>query len=325
MRQCGVVITMTNPFLAFTTQQVILVTGGTGFVGSHLINQLLEAGHKVFLLTRQVDKVNAKWLAAGVVAIDTLTDIPASQRIDAVINLAGARILGLPWTDARRAILRDSRVGLTEHLVSWMRNLEQKPKLFISASAIGYYGIQHLSDDSSLTEACPAQNIFMSNLCRQWEEAAQRANELGVPAIITRFGVVLGKGGALPSLLLPIKLGLGGPLGSGKQWMSWIHIQDLLAGLANVWLEQLAAPSVCNVYNFTAPEALRQKEFSCVAARVLGRPCWFPTPSWPMKLVLGEQSQLLLEGQRVFPSALLAQGFTFEFPTLESALENLCR
>lgn len=315
---------MSNPFSAFVAQQVVLVTGGTGFVGSHLIEQLLAAGHKVFLLTRSVSAVSQNWLNSGVTAVEKLQQIPDSQPIDVVINLAGARILGVPWTEGRRAVLRASRIGLTERLVLWMRTRTHKPSIFISASAIGYYGIQHLNDETELTEDSPPQNIFMSHLCREWEDAALDAVNLDVPVVITRFGLVLGNGGALASLLLPIKLGLGGPLGSGKQWMSWIHIDDLLSGLAKVWFNQLSEPAPQKIYNFTAPEALRQRAFSEVAARVLNKPNWFPTPGWPMKVALGEQSQLLLEGQRVVPKALLDSGFKFQYPTLESALQNLC-
>lgn len=313
-----------NPFVAFPTPKTLLITGGTGFVGSHLIAQLLAAGHQVVLLTRRPHSVLPQWKMAKMLVVNNLDEIPQSQPIDLVINLAGARILGLPWTAARRKVLLNSRVGLTETLVNWLARREQKPELMISASAIGYYGIQHLADDTQLTEDAPAQNIFMSNLCSQWETAARKVEAIGIPLAITRFGVVLGNGGALSSLLLPIKLGLGGPLASGKQWMSWVHIEDLIRALAHVCSVQLQKPASLRIYNFTAPETLRQADFNRVAAKVLNRPYWFPTPGWPMKFLLGEQSQLLLEGQRVFPKALLDTEFYFRYPTLGSALTHLC-
>jgi uncharacterized protein len=303
----------------------VLVTGATGFIGKHLVKALIADGHRVTVLTRNVKKAILSF-DGKVSAIESMAELPANYPIDTIINLAGARILGWRWTESRKAELLKSRVSLTQSIVAWIAKADQKPKLFLSASAIGYYGIQAIGDNTELTEESPTQNIFMSKLCREWELTAQSAEQYGVKVVRMRFGLVLGTGGALPMLLLPIKLFLGGKLGSGKQWLSWIHVDDLLRAIAHIWRLHEADETKTNVkpvYNFTAPDVLSQFEFSKVAARVLHRPCFFPTPGWPMRLMLGEQADLLLEGQRVVPKNLLESGFKFAYPDVETALRSL--
>ncbi|MFO1388712.1 TIGR01777 family oxidoreductase [Cellvibrio sp.] len=308
------------------TPKRVLVTGGTGFVGKLLVNALLEDGHQVTLLTRSPEQAG-QLFKGGVNCVQDMQNLPSDYPIDVVINLAGARILGWRWTQVRQKVLRDSRIGLTQKVVDWIARAEHKPALFLSASAIGYYGIQKIGDQTELNEESPSQSIFMSSLCRDWEAAARSASEYGVQVATMRFGLVLGHGGALPMMLLPIKLGMGGALGTGKQWMSWIHIDDLLRAIAHILqlAENPAAQhSLKPSYNFTAPETVSQLEFSKVAAKVLHRPCFIPTPAWPMRLAMGEQADLLLEGQRVVPANLLASGFEFKYPQVESALSQLC-
>jgi len=305
----------------------VLVTGATGFIGQLLVNALIADGQRVTVLTRNAKK--AAWTFNGKVnCVERMDELAASYPIDIIINLAGARILGWWWTSARQAALRKSRIDLTQNVIDWISAAQQKPELLLSASAIGFYGVQAESDNTELTEESPTQNIFMAKLCHDWEVVAQSARQYGVQVACMRFGLVLGQQGSLPLLLLPIKLFLGGRLASGKQWMSWIHVDDLLSGIAHLW--QLAEKPETKaelkpVYNFTAPEALSQFDFSKVAAKILHRPCFFPTPGWPMRLALGEQADLLLEGQRVTPANLLASGFTFFYPTAESALSDLCK
>lgn len=307
----------------------VLVTGATGFIGQLLVRALLADGQRVTILSRHPQ--HAVSLFEGKVnCIKHMSGLPASCRIDLIINLAGARILGWRWSASRKALLLCSRVGVTDSLVAWIKDAEHKPKLLLSASAIGYYGIQKLGDDSALTEQSAPQDIFMSQLCQQWEAAARVATQYGVRVRCMRFGLVLGHQGALPLLLLPIKLGLGGPLGGGRQWQSWIHVDDLLRGIAHLWaLDTQARQNVDNqpaqfeAINFTAPESLTQKQFSQTAARLLHRPCWLPTPAFPLRLLLGEQADLLLQGQRVAPKRLLEQGFRFSYPDLQSALASL--
>jgi uncharacterized protein (TIGR01777 family) len=303
----------------------VLITGATGFIGQLVVNSLIANGHHVTVLTRNAKK--AAWIFdEKVVCIENMDELSANYPLGIIINLAGARVLGWRWTTKRQTILRKSRITLTQSLVDWIAKAEHKPELLLSASAIGYYGIQAIGDNAELTEDSPTQNIFMAKLCHDWEVAAQSAEQYGVKVVCMRFGMVLGHQGPLPMLLLPIKLFMGGKLGSGKQWMSWIHVDDLLRAMAHIWAlaenpdtKSLVKP----VYNFTAPETLSQLDFSKVAAKVLHRPCFFPTPDWPVHLILGEQADLLLEGQRVVPKNLMASGFKFIYGNAESALRNL--
>lgn len=306
----------------------VLVTGGTGFIGQLLVRALLADGKRVTLLSR--DPKRAAWLFDGkLCSIKTMDELPADYPLDTIINLAGARILGWRWSAARQAALRRSRIDLTNSIVKWIARAESTPRLLLSASAIGYYGIQKHGDQTILDESAPPQEIFMSQLCQDWEHAALAASAYGVNVCCMRFGLVLGQQGALPMMLLPIKLGFGGRMGSGEQWQSWIHVQDLLRGIAH--LTQIsangqlkfAAEMQAQAFNFTAPESLSQKQFCETAAKILHRPCIFPTPAFAIRLMLGEQADLLLEGQRVAPEKLLAHGFQFRFARLDDALRDL--
>lgn len=317
--------TAREPIRFGTDPQHVLVTGGTGFIGRLLVQALLQDGHRVSVWTRD-PAAAARCLPSGVACVAALRDVP---RCDVVINLAGARILGWPWTAARRATLLASREGLTARLVDWMAASPAKPWLMVSASAIGYYGVQPPGDDRALDESSPPQPVFMSELCQRWEQAALRAADLGVAVVRLRLGVVLGREGALPQMLLPIRLGLGGPLGGGRQWFSWVHVHDVLRALAHAWTlaqrARVAGVAIGTpVYNVTAPGALRQAEFSRIAARRLGRPCFLPTPGLPLRLALGAQAELLTHGQRVAPRQLLGSGFAFGFSDAGAALEDLC-
>lgn len=299
-------------------ERSFLVTGATGFIGQRLVRALLRGGHRVTVLSRNPRQ--AAWLFGGQVdCVDAMAQLPSSRRFDIVINLAGARILGWRWSARRRAALRASRVGLTRQLVDWIGAAQHKPAMLLSASAIGYYGVQARGDDAVLGEQAPAQPMFMSDLCREWEQAAQGAEVHGVAVARMRFGLVLGTQGALPLMLLPFRLGLGGPLGGGMQWLCWIHVDDLIEAIAHLCRKGSAS----GAYNFTAPESLRQADFSRVAATVLRRPYGVPTPGWPMRLALGEQADLLLEGQRVAPDKLLQAGFAFRYARLAQALRSL--
>ena len=305
--------------------QHVLVTGGTGFVGRHLVQALRADGHAVTVWTRNAASA-ARQFDPAVRCVQRLDDIPASTGVDVVVNLAGARIVGSRWTSARQAALLKSRVGLTDTLVGWIGRRAAKPWLMLSDSAVGYYGVQPQADATVLTESSPPQPIFMSRLCQAWEASAHAAAAHGVRVACLRFGMVLGHGGALPGLLLPVKMGLGGRMGSGRQWLSWIHLQDLLRGMAHVWTEasKPGAPVDPQAWNFTAPDVLPQASFMRTAAEVLHRPFWLPVPAAPVRLLLGEQADVLIEGQRVAPARLLASGFRFRFPDARSALQDLC-
>ena len=314
--------------------QKVLISGASGFIGQGLVRALLADGQQVTILSRNPKQT--AWMFDGRVrCIASMDELPDSEHVDVIINLAGARILGWPWTAARKRILCNSRVGTSQNLVAWIQRAQHKPRLLLSASAIGYYGIQQQDDSSVLTEASPPQSIFMSTLCQQWEAAAGAAAASGTQVICMRFGIVLGHGGALPIMLLPVRLGMGGRLGHGRQRLSWIHIEDVLRGMAHLWrLGEFATgsgapngqglpPNRAGAFNFTAPQCVTQLEFNQIAGKVLHRPgfCW--TPGWLMRLALGEQADLLLEGQQVYPQQLLNNGFEFRYPSLDAALPSL--
>ena len=301
--------------------QTVLVTGATGFVGHQLVAALLADGQRVIAMSRDTARA-ARQLGAGVRCVMTVAELPATERIDLIVNLVGARILGPRWTKKRQAALRASRVALTNRLADWIAAAQHKPRLLLSASAIGYYGIQPQDAAVPLAEDSPPQPVFMSQLCQEWEAAAQRAAPCGVQVATMRFGLVLGHGGALPAMLMPVRLGVGGPLGGGRQKLSWIHVHDLLRALA--WLAlRSERESVQGAWNFTAPQCVTQRELVGTAARLLHRPAILPTPGWPVRLLLGEQADLLLEGQCVVPARLLREGFAFRYPALDEALRSL--
>ncbi len=305
--------------------QQVLVTGATGFIGQQLVHALLADGHQVTALTRNPKA--AAWLFDGKVqCIASMEELAPSRRIDVIVNLAGARILGWRWTAARQAALRRSRIDLTQRLVAWIAVAEHKPRLLLSASAIGYYGVQPKGDNTVLNEDSAPQAIFMSELCQDWERAAGAASISAVRVACMRLGLVFGEQGPLPMMLMPFKLGIGGRIGRGNQWLSWIHVRDVLRGMAHVWHADSVSTmtTAVQVYNFTAPQSVTQKQFSRVAAKVLHRPCLLPMPGWPMQLMLGKQANLLLEGQRVAPTRLQATGFSFDYPDLEGALQSVC-
>jgi uncharacterized protein (TIGR01777 family) len=303
----------------------VLVTGATGFIGKQLVRALLKDGHQVMVITRRPK--HAAWIFdAKVTCFSSLRELPHDCCVDVIINLAGERILGQRWTQHRKNSLLRSRVDITNAINEWIANAAQKPRLFLSASAIGYYGIQAMGSSDSLDEASQPQAIFMSELCQLWEKAAANATQYGVPVVRLRLGLVLGAEGALPRMLLPIRLGLGGPLGSGQQCLSWIHVHDVIRAMAFICQQHLSTQPMqasATAYNLTAPQHVAQRDFCRLAAQRLHRPCWMRTPAWLIRLLLGEQADLLLEGQRVKASALKEQGFKWKFPDLDGALKNL--
>jgi len=290
----------------------VLITGGTGFIGRALAGALLAQGHGVRVLTR--DRVRAAAvLPAAAVPLDRL---PA-QAPQAVVNLAGENLGAHRWTAARKRTFVDSRAGTTRRLVEWMKSLPQRPRVLVSGSAVGYYGAR---GDETLTEDAPPGAEFQSELCAAWEAEARNAEALGVRVCRIRTGIVLGAGGgALAAMKLPFQLGLGGHLGSGAQWMSWIHRQDLVSLI--LWL--LARDGSEGAYNATAPQPVTNREFARALGASLHRPVLFPMPAFAVKLLVGEMSHLLLTGQKVVPARGLAEGFRFEFPALDGALREV--
>jgi uncharacterized protein (TIGR01777 family) len=294
----------------------ILLTGGTGLIGHQLCQHWLGQGHRLTVWSRQPENV-AKICGAQVRGIARLEDL-GQEPVDAIINLAGAPIAARPWTHKRKALLWSSRISLTETLLVWLESREQKPRVLISGSAVGWYGD---GGERELTEESPPViDDFASQLCIAWEETAQRAEAFGIRVILIRTGLVLSaEGGFLSRLLLPFKLGLGGPIGNGRQWMPWIHIDDQIA-LIDFLLHRNEASGP---YNACAPKPVRNREFAEALGSVLHRPTFMPMPAFALKVGLGELSLLLLGGQRATPVRLLQAGFTFKFTDLRAALDDL--
>lgn len=291
----------------------ILITGGTGLIGRKLCKALLAKEHELTVLSRKPETVKAK-CGAAVQAIATLDEWQADTIFDAVINLAGEPIVDARWTDERKQRLWQSRVSLTETLVQHIANASHKPSVLLSGSATGFYGD---GGDTALQESLPPATDFAGQLCNAWESVAQTADEFGVRVCLLRTGLVLDSaGGLLGRMLLPFKLALGAQLGDGKQWMSWIHIDDYVA----IVLLLLENQQATGAYNMTAPSPVTNGEFTKTLARVLHRPALFVAPARVLKLLLGEMSVLLLGGQRALPTKIQALGYCFTYANLEAAL-----
>lgn len=298
----------------------VLVTGATGFVGSALVAQLRRDGQRVIVLARDLVQARAGF-GPGVWVVDTLDAIPSETVIDAIVNLAGARVLGLPWTAARRRTLLASRTGVTAAVVDLVRRLQQRPRVLLSASAVGFYGASPEASFQTCDERSPARpGQFQSDLCAAIEHEARRAEALGVRVVRMRFGVVLGRGdGAYPMLAFWSRLGLGAVLGSGRQAAPWIHLEDAVALIRFAVADaKLAGP-----VNAVAPQAPTQADFVHALAASFGRHVWLRMPYAPMRRALGEMAELLLGGQNAVPAAALAAGYRFRHPTLKAALAAL--
>jgi uncharacterized protein (TIGR01777 family) len=303
--------------------QHILVTGGTGFIGAQLLKQLLAAGHRVSLFSRQPAAAMAKFNGTDgakgkVSAFSNWSELPDDAQFDAVVNLAGTPVVGPRWSAARKQVLLDSRVGTTEGLMSWIARASVKPSVLVNGSAIGYYGCR---GDEALDESAPPQDEFMSELCQKWEAAALKAEDFGLRVVRLRLGLVFcshdDKGGALPKLIAPYYFGVGGKMGDGHQVMSWVHRDDVIA----VILRALHDSSLSGAVNMTAPEAPTQAQFAKAVGQALHRPTFIATPACVIDTLAGEMGALFTKGQRVVPKKLLDAGYVFKYPTLDSALK----
>lgn len=298
----------------------IVLSGGTGFIGSALRESLVEKGHEVVILTRQSARENQPGVRTRYRSWNPGTKGTWENEVDgvdAVINLAGEPIVGKRWTPEQKQKIGKSRVQATQAIVKAIKDARKKPFLLLNASAIGYYGPHR---DEELTEESPAGDDFLARTCQAWEAEARRAEGLGLRVVRLRIGIVLEKGGgALAKMLPPFQMGLGGPLGTGKQWMSWIHLKDLV-GMIHFILER---KEVRGVVNGTSPNAVRMKEFARTLGRALHRPAIFPVPEFVVRILLGEMSDVLLKGQRVLPKRALEAGYPFKYPELESALKEI--
>jgi uncharacterized protein (TIGR01777 family) len=301
---------------ALATRQTVLVTGATGFIGTRLVQALNTAGHQVIVLTRDPQKAAA--LTPPFRLITGLSQLPDDTHIDAIVNLAGEPIANGPWTVGKRHAILASRLRTTGNIVRLIRRLTHKPAVLISGSAIGWYG---LNGDETLTEASDGRACFTRQVCTDWERAAVQAERFGVRVVRLRIGLVLGiEGGMLANMLTPFEYGLGGPFGSGQQWMSWITRDDLVRLIAHA----IATPSLSGPVNATAPEPVRNLSFAHELGRVLHRPAVLRLPAAPLRLAAGEPAdELLLGGQRVTPEKALKTGFVFRHASLRGALAVL--
>lgn len=296
--------------------RTVLVTGATGFIGSALVERLLARGDRVFVLTR--DRRQSRALFGDrVTHVERLDALPRETRVDATVNLAGAPVIGLPWTRARRAQLWRSRIDFTDELIRWIKTLDHAPAVLVNASAIGFYGDR---GDAIVTESEGAGHGFAADLCRLWEDAASRAESLGMRVVSLRIGLVLdAAGGALPMMALPARFGLGAVFGRGTQWMSWIARPDLLRMI----LAAIDSPLWHGAINATAPEPVRNADFQRTLARTLRRPLFLAVPAWLLRTILGEMSSIFLFSQRVVPARAQALGFTFDVHFAADALALL--
>ena len=294
----------------------VVVAGGTGFLGAPLVSRLTSEGHDVRVLSRRARAPREiSWTPDGTAGAWA----SALDDADAVINLAGESIASGRWTSARKASIRDSRILATRSLVAAIEKSARRPSVFLSGSAVGYYGPH---GDEPVTEQTPPGDDFLATVCREWEAAAMRAAG-PTRVVLLRTGIVLARdGGALPQMALPFKLFAGGPVGSGRQYQPWIHRNDWITMTA--WA--LRTTAVAGPLNVTAPNPVTNREFAQTLGRVLRRPAFLPAPAFALRLALGEMADaLLLTGARVIPAHAQALGFHFEFPTLEPSLQSIYR
>jgi uncharacterized protein len=302
----------------------VAIAGATGFVGTRLVEKLQAAGHQVVVLSRDAAKAGRVFPASAYPNLEVVAYTPAESGdwqksiagCDAVVNLAGVPIAEERWTQARQQAILDSRRLTTAKLVEAIVNANPKPSVFVSASAIGYYGT---SETAEFDENSPAGNDFLAAVCKDWEAAAQPAKNAGTRLVILRLGIVLGMGGALAKMLPPFKLFAGGPIGTGKQWFSWIHREDVV----DLILYSLQNSQVQGVLNATAPNPVRMNELCQTLGEVLSRPSWLPVPSFALEMLLGDGAKVVLEGQKVLPKQTLASGFQYQYPTLKLALAEI--
>lgn len=298
----------------------IVLAGGTGFIGTTLRRKLISAGHEVIVLTRQAATEGTE--REVFVAWDAKTSGDWASRldgVDAVINLAGENIAGERWTPVRKQKIISSRVDATRAIVNAIAQAKQKPAVLINASAVGYYGD---ADDRELTEKDPEGTGFLAATCNQWETEAHKVEPLGVRLVVFRLGPVLGEqGGMLSKMIPPFLFFVGAPLGTGKQWISWVHIEDVIGAI----FFALSSSEISGSLNIASGTPVTMKEFCHVLARALRRPCWPSLPSFFIRMMLGEMAAIILSSQRVIPRKLLEAGYLFRHTDLSRAFEAILK
>jgi uncharacterized protein len=301
----------------------ITITGATGLIGTELCHALINRGNEVTVFTRDIESAkNSLGTAMNYVKCDYKNPISWQDSLKdqaVVIHLAGANLFGKRWTKDYKRIILESRELSTKNLISGLRNSHSKVKVFISSSGVGCYGSR---GDEILTEKSELGKDFLANVCKVWENEAEKANDIGLRTIALRQGIVLSnKGGALAKFLPPFKFFIGGALGSGRQWFPWIHIDDLIA----IYLFVLDNAEISGPINVVSPEAVRMNEFAKTLAKILYRPSIFSIPEFALKILIGEAASTIVSSQRVVPQKLIDKGFKFKFEKLEEALKDLLK
>jgi uncharacterized protein len=297
----------------------VLVIGATGLIGRALCQSLTAAGHTAIAVSRSPRKPPG--LAVAEVHQwdyqQGMLPAVALAGVEAIVNVAGESIVARRWSDEQKKLIRDSRVVTTRKIVESLGALDARPGVFVSGSAVGFYGDR---GDEQVDETSPPGRGFMSEICQEWEREAVRAKEIGVRVVQVRTGVVLSTGGgALQKMLRPFKLGIGGPLGSGRQWFPWIHINDIVG----IFKHAILTASLAGPANGTAPQPVTNAEFTRQLGKVLHRPAFLPVPQVGLRILMGEMSEVLFVSQRVLSKATLASGYKFQFPSLAPALDDL--
>lgn len=301
----------------------VLITGGTGFIGGEICNKILQKGHTIILLTRVNDKIRVDLQKPGIsffpyeYALDSKLPLDLMETVDGIINMAGEPIFTGRWTEEKKRRILDSRINITRQLVECIANLKgKKPHVLVSASAVGYYGP---SKDKELNEDDLPGSDFLAQVCIRWEEEALKATALGVRTVTLRTGIVLDKGGgALAQMVPPFKYFVGGTIGSGKQWFSWIHREDM----TNLYVFALEDDRLSGPVNAVSPNAVKMSEVSATLGKVLHRPSWFPIPALLAKAIMGESAQVVVSGQKVIPQKLIQLKFPYKYPSILKALQD---
>jgi uncharacterized protein (TIGR01777 family) len=300
----------------------IAIVGGSGFIGRNLAKALHRAGEEVIIFSRKNSLPQELMGLANIHLVSTSKPSAKDlEGVDALVNLAGESVVGEKWSDKRKEALRTSRVDFTRSIVEELAKVKVKPKVFLQGSAIGFYGM-HETGKPVFSEDAKSGEDFLAKLCVDWEEEANRMKEFGVRTVLIRTGIVLSpESGAMQQMLLPFKMFVGGPLGNGKQYMSWIHLADMIGAIQFL----LANPKAEGAFNFTAPNPCSNEEFSTVLGKVMGRPSFMRVPSFPLIALYGEGAEVILKGQNVIPTKLTALNYQFQFPKLKPALEDLLK
>jgi uncharacterized protein len=302
----------------------IAISGATGFVGSRLVERLHTEGHRILVLTRNPTFAQKVFPSPAFPNLEIIAYTPtvsgtwqdAIAGCNGVVNLAGEPIAEGRWTPERKQEILNTRKLGTQKIVEAIAKANPRPSILVNTSAIGYYGT---SETASFNEDSASGNDFLSQVCQEWEQEASKVKDTNVRLVILRFGIVLGNGGALGKMITPFKLFAGGPIGSGQQWFSWIHLDDIV-GLI---IQSLTKSTMEGVYNATAPQPVRMNDLSTTMGNVMNRPSWLPVPGFAIEAILGDGAKVVLEGQKVLPKRTLESGFEYQYPNLQSALTQI--